>query len=85
MGKTPSQLREIGLGRPLVVAAGSKAGRSAGSPRGSPVPPSAFYTSDPVVHASSNAHDLFLGFASVKAEHRLPSLREAFPIKAAHL
>lgn len=84
MGKMPSQLREIGLGRPLVVAAGSKAGRSAGSP-GSPVPLSAFYTSDPVVHASSNAHDLFLGFASVKAEHRLPSLREAFPIKAAHL
>lgn len=33
MGKMPSQLREIGLGRPLVVAAGSKAGRSAGSPR----------------------------------------------------
>lgn len=67
-----------------MVAVGSKAGRRAGSP-GSPLPPSTFCTSVPVIHSSSNAHDLFLGFTSVKAELRLLSLREPFPIKAAHL
>lgn len=38
-----------------------------------------------VIPSSSNAHDLFLGFTSAKAELKLTSLREPFAIKAAQL
>lgn len=82
-GRTDPRAPSVfGLGRPLVVAARSKACRRAAP---WPLPPSPFCAFVPVIPSSSNAHDLFLGFTSAKAELKLTSLEEPFAIKAAQL
>lgn len=84
--RQPQPAREgRGPVHPLAVALGSAACQSAGSPLLTPLPPApapSFCTFFPVIPSFPGAHDLFLGFTAAKAELRLPSLGETFPIKA---